>query len=97
MTTIPLSSPPDEPQEDEGEMSRRSSDAAIRDHVMALLGRPPQLYRVSVLPLWANYYRVNVLVGVDPTAVLVAHSFFLETRDGGHIAKATPPITRMYP
>jgi hypothetical protein len=97
MTTLPINTPPDEPQADDGKRSRSSSEIVIRDGVIALLGRPPELYRVAVIHLWASCYRVNVLVGFDPTALRVVHSFFVETGEGGHIVKATPPITRLYP
>lgn len=97
MTTLPMSTPPDEPQADDRKRSRSSSETVIRDSVIASLGRPPELYRVAVMHLWANHSRVNVLVGVDPTRLRVAHSFFVETGEDGHIVKATPPITRLYP
>ena len=70
--------------------------AAIRDGVLAALGRPPGLYRVAVVPLWLNYYRVNVLVGPDATDVRVAHSYFVEAGTGGRILTAAPPVTRLY-
>ena len=50
---------------------------AIRVNVLAALGRPANLHRVNVLPLWGDHYRVNVVTGSDPTAVLIPHSYFL--------------------
>lgn len=43
-----------------------------------------------------SHYRVNVLVGVDPSALRVAHSFFVEAGEGSRIVEATPPIARLY-
>lgn len=65
--------------------------------VLAALGYPPDLYDVTVRPLWENHYRVNVLVGPDPTAVRIAHSYFVEAREDGTIVSADPRITRSYP
>ena len=81
----------------EGESVRSRPNPRIRDEVMNSLGLPPELFRVVVMPLWQNYYRVNVLVGADVTAVRIAHSYFLATDDDGHIRAATPAITRQYP
>ena len=70
---------------------------ALRDGVLAALGRPPGLYRVAVLPLWANFYRVNVMVGTGPTSALIGHSYFVEATDDGGIRQSTPPLARLYP
>jgi hypothetical protein len=93
MTNLPMTSP-GEPRADAVE--RAPPDAAIRESVVASLGRPPELYRVAVMPLWQDHYRVNVLVGSDLTTLRVAHSYFVEAGEGGRIVKATPPLTRMY-
>jgi hypothetical protein len=96
MTKLPMSTPPDEPQADDEKRSRSSPEAVVHNSVIASLGRPPELYRVAVIHLWARCYRVNVLVGIDPTSLRVAHSFFVEIGEDGHIAKTIPPITRLY-
>jgi len=96
MTKLPMSSSPDEPQAREEAHERPRPTAAIRDGVLAALGRPPGLYRVAVMPLWLNCYRVNVLVGTDPTAVQTAHSYFVTTDEAGRILATTPPLTRLY-
>ena len=70
---------------------------SVRSGVLAALGRPPGLYEVAVRPLWENHYRVNVLVGTAPTAVRIAHSYFVEAREDGTIFSAAPRITRSYP
>ena len=73
-----------------------SVEAAIRTGVLAALGQPPGLYRVAVLPLWGSHYRVNVLTGTDPTAVRVAHSYFVAVGASGAILAAEPRIARLY-
>jgi hypothetical protein len=69
---------------------------AIRDHVLRALGRPAADHRVVVRRLWADHYRVNVLVGADVTTTTIAHSYFLVTDDQGHVSGATPAIIRRY-
>jgi hypothetical protein len=97
MTKLPMNTPPEEPHAGgEGVYDRPSPDAAIRNSVITSLGRPPELYRVAVMPLWGNRYRVNVLVGADPTSVRIAHSYFVEAGAAGNILTATPRITRLY-
>jgi hypothetical protein len=96
MTTLPMSSPSDEPRADEAGRDRPPL-AALQTTLLAVLGRPPGLYRVAILPLWQNYYRVNVFIGDDPTAVRIAHSYFVEAGDGGRIVTAVPPVVREYP
>jgi len=96
MTKLPMNSPPDEPRASEDTQERPRPTAAIRDGVLTSLGRPPGLYRVAVVPLWLNYYRVNVLVGTDPTAVEIAHSYFVTADEAGRILTTTPPLTRLY-
>jgi hypothetical protein len=68
----------------------------VRTSVIAALGRPPGLYEVSVKPLWGNHFRVNVLIGPDPTSVHIAHSYFIEATEAGDILKTTPLLTRLY-
>jgi hypothetical protein len=96
MTKLPMSSTPDDPQAIGEPHNRPRPTAAIQSSVLASLGRPPRLYRVAVVPLWLNYYRVNVLVGTDPTAVEIAHSYFVTADEAGRILTITPPLTRLY-
>jgi hypothetical protein len=69
---------------------------AIRVNVLAALGRPADLHRVNVLPLWGDHYRVNVVTGADPTLARIPHSYFLAADARGNIVAATPPIARLY-
>ena len=97
MTKLPMNTPPDEPKANVESRDRPHPTAAIRDGVLAALGRPPVLYRVTVVPLWSNYYRVNVLVGSDLTSVEIAHSYFVTADDVGRVLAATPTLARLYP
>ena len=96
MTKLPMSSSPGEVPRDEVPEVQPRPTAAIQSSILAALGRPARLYRVAVIPLWLNYYRVNVLIGSDPTAIQIAHSYFVQA-EGGRIITSTPPITRLYP
>jgi hypothetical protein len=92
MPTKQQSKPPaDQPQQDP-----QVHEGVIANHVMHILGQPGDLHRVQVRLLWEGHYRVNVLVGGDPTSVKVAHSFFLVADDNGRIRESSPEITRQY-
>jgi hypothetical protein len=69
----------------------------IRAGVLAALGRPDQLFRVVVVPLWGDHFRVNVVTGDDPSSVRIPHSFFVAADGRGNIIKSTPSIQREYP
>ncbi len=93
-TTLPVmddgpsgASPPDGPDMREG---------AIRAGVLAALGRPGRLFRVAVVPVWGDHYRVNVMTGDDPTAVRIPHSYFVAADGRGNILASTPAIRREY-
>jgi len=84
-----------QPTEEE-KQDRRRVDDAIGQHVMHTLGQPSDLQRVQVRRLWADRYRVNIVVGPDVAAVRVAHSYFLVVDDAGNILVSTPKIVRQY-
>ena len=71
-------------------------EAAIRAGVIKALGRPADLLRVTVVPLWSDYYRVNVVTGSDPTSITIPNSFFVSADAAGSILTATPPIRKVY-
>lgn len=96
MAKLPTPLMPDESQPPE-EGPSGSRPTAIRNAVLSGLGRPPSLYRVVVVALWHNYYRVNVLVGPDLATVGIAHSYFVEADEAGRIVTAVPPVARLYP
>lgn len=94
MKTLPMNTPKDESQAEPRERQRPT--AAIRDGILAALGRPPALYRLTVVPLWSNHYRVNVLVGTDLTSVEIAHSYFVTADEAGRVLASTPALVRLY-
>lgn len=69
---------------------------AIGEHVLRTLGRPADLLRVEVRRLWADRYRVNVLVGADASAITIAHSYFVVADESGAVQAAEPPLARRY-
>ncbi len=88
---------PHERQPADPEADRRVwRTAAIGSHVLRTLGEPDGLRWVHVRPLWADCYRVNVLVGADAASVRVAHSYFLVADHDGNVLTSTPEITRRY-
>jgi hypothetical protein len=68
---------------------------AIRAGVLAALGRPAGLYRVTVSPLWGNRFRVNVMTG-SAAGVEIPNSYFVTADDAGAILGAEPPLRRQY-
>jgi hypothetical protein len=83
------------PTEEEAFKSR-CVDEVIGRHVMHSLGQPNDLQRVQVRRLWADRYRVNIVVGVDVACVRIAHSYFLVADEDGNILTSTPQITKQY-
>ena len=69
---------------------------AIRAAVLAALGRPGRLYRVAVVPLWGDHFRVNVFTGEYPTSVRIPHSYFVAADGRGNILRSTPGIRKEY-
>jgi hypothetical protein len=70
--------------------------AVISKHVLHALGQPANLQGVQVRPVWKDHYRVNVLVGLDPASVRVAHSYFLVADGDGNIVACAPRMTKVY-
>ena len=90
-TTPPQADPDARPS---GAAGRKREDA-IRAGVLAALGHPAQLYRVTVLPLWGNNFRVNVVTG-GPAGAVIPNSYFVKADDLGKILGSEPPILRQY-
>src|SRR6478752_8032039 len=72
-------------------------EGAIRAGVLAALGRPAQPFRVVVVPLWGDLFRVNVVTGDDPSSVRIPHSYFVAADGRGNIIESTPALRREYP
>jgi len=72
----------------------REREAAIRASVLKDLGRPAGLFRIAVIPLWHNYFRVNVVTGEDVSSLRIPHSYFVTADDLGNILRSNPPIQK---
>ncbi len=68
----------------------------IAASVLRELGKPADLFRVSVVQLWEHHYRVNVQTGPDAVSARVAHSFFLKVDEAGAVLASAPAIARVY-
>ena len=93
--TLPMAPPGEVPSDRKSEGSRER-EAVIRASVLKSLGRPANLFRVSVMPLWGNNYRVNVMTGTDASSVCIPDSFFVVADDNGNILQSTPGIRKAY-
>jgi hypothetical protein len=68
----------------------------IGRHILGILGRPTDPFRVLVRQLWTNHYRANVFIGLDMSSAKVAHSYFVVVDGEGGIVTADPPIIKRY-
>jgi hypothetical protein len=68
----------------------------IRVSVLKALGRPSELLRVNVMPLWGNHFRVNIVTGEDATAVTIPNSYFVTVDERGTILRSEPIIQKLY-
>jgi hypothetical protein len=84
-------------QQDNLELHKREAlNALIGEQVIHILGKPRDLVKLQVRPLWEDNYRVNVYVGVDVASARVAHSFFVVASSDGNVLASTPQIARHY-
>ncbi len=70
--------------------------ARIEEQVLHALGKPRNLLKVQVRPLWDRNHRVNVFVGVEASCAKIRHSCFVVADGDGNILKATPTIYKHY-
>ena len=70
-------------------------EEAIRTGVLAALGSPAELLRVSVVPLWGDKFRVNVWTGGSNGAA-IPNSYFVTADQSGIILTSEPPIRKRY-
>ena len=94
-TKLPMS-PQDEPEAVPTTAAGWRREDVIRAGVLKALGRPARLFRVAVVPLWDDYFRVNVVTGDDATAVKIPNSYFVTADERGNILGSTPPIQKQY-
>jgi len=69
---------------------------AIRSAVLAALGRPANLLRVAIAPLWGDRFRVNVFTGDDLASASIPHSYFLAADARGNVLECSPAIRKVY-
>lgn len=67
----------------------------IRVAVLRALGRPPEMIRVSVLPLWGDKFRVNVWA-TGSNGAAIPNSYFVTADEQGTVLKSEPPIQKLY-
>jgi hypothetical protein len=75
----------------------------IGQQVIGRLGRPRDLHRIVVKPLWDTYYRVNVICqdsgqpdGISLLQYRIADSFFVLSSPEGGIIRTEPEIVKKY-
>jgi len=84
-------------QRNDPERRRRDTfSSLIGEQILHALGKPHDLLKVQVRPLWENYYRANVFTGKDAGSAQVADSYFLTTDGDGNIIASAPKITKKY-
>jgi len=71
-------------------------NSAIKEQIIAALGKPSDLLRVVARPLWDRHYRVNVFVGENAATAKIANSYFVEVDSDDRLFKSTPKITKQY-
>ncbi len=92
----PPSSAPHEEVEPAVASDAGRREALIRANVLKALGRPAKLFRVAVMPLWDNNYRVNVVTGEEFSSCQIPNSYFVRVDDDGTILGSTPDIKKQY-
>jgi hypothetical protein len=70
-------------------------EEAIRASVLAALGSPAELLRVTVVPLWGDKLRVNVWTSGSAGAS-IPNSFFVTADESGSVLTSEPPIQKQY-
>lgn len=73
-------------------------DRWIADRVFAELGKPRDLFRIQIRPLWGDHFRVNIYREVEVSQALprvaMTDSFFVTTDH--QTMESKPQITRKY-
>lgn len=94
-TKIPMA-PLGEPEASGIKFTGQQRQAAIRAGVLQALGLPAQLFQVTVVPLWGDKFRVNVVTGENACSVTIPNSYFVTADDLGNILGSTPHIKKQY-
>lgn len=88
--------PPEETPEAVTTPEERKREEVIRVGVLKALGRPAELLRVNVMPLWGDHFRVNIVTGEDATSVQIPNSYFVTVDERGAILRSEPTIQKLY-
>jgi hypothetical protein len=75
---------------------REMLNALIGEQVLHALGKPRNLLKVQVRPLWDGNYRVNIFVGTDAACAKIPHSYFVVADGDGNVVSATPKVHKHY-
>ena len=86
--------PPEETPEATVTPEERKREEVIRVGVLKALGRPAELLRVNVMPLWGDHFRVNIVTGEDATSVQIPNSYFVTVDERGTILRSEPTIQK---
>jgi hypothetical protein len=86
----------EQPKENKTDQERETQSDFIREQVLQALGKPIDLRSVQVRKVWADHYRVNIIVGENAGSVSLAHSYFLVVDTDGRLVSSTPKITKLY-
>jgi len=96
LDTITMATKPQDPKPSEQANEQGQLNALIGANVVRTLGQPTGLHKIHVHSLWADRFRVNILVGPDVVSATVAHSYFLVADSKGNIVTSIPEIVRSY-
>lgn len=91
----PSRAEPDEEAAGKMLQAERVSLAIIKS-VLRELGEPGDLFRVAVIWLWENNYRVNVRTGLDAVSAHIAHNFIVQVDEAGAVLTSVPALRRAY-
>jgi hypothetical protein len=75
---------------------REALKERIRKHVILTLGKPLDLLKVQVRPIWTDRFRVNVVVGANAGSTKITNSYFIVVDANGSVISSTPKITKQY-
>jgi hypothetical protein len=81
---------------DSADQSARRLATTICRNVIATLGRPGDLLRITARHVTGDGHRVNVITGPDAASARIAHSFFVTADENGNITAAEPALRKHY-
>jgi hypothetical protein len=77
-------------------LRRQTLSGLVGEQVLFALGKPHDLLKVQVRPLWGGRYRVNVIVGNDAASAKILHSYFVKADADGNVLSAAPKVDQHY-